>query len=44
LLGMAFSLAGLKSGWLAILLIIGFMAAWTAIVAVRAYLKPAGSS
>ena len=43
LLGMALSLAGLSSGWLAILLIIGFIAVWTAI-AVRAYLKPASSS
>jgi membrane protein DedA with SNARE-associated domain len=44
LLGMALSLAGLRSGWLAIFLIIGFIAVWTAIVMARAYLKPASSS
>jgi membrane protein DedA with SNARE-associated domain len=43
-LGMALRLAGLRSGWLAIFLIIGFIAVWTAIVTARAYLKPASSS
>jgi hypothetical protein len=41
---MALSLAGLRSGWLTIFLIMGFIAVWTAIVTARAYLKPAPSS
>jgi membrane protein DedA with SNARE-associated domain len=43
LLGMALNVAGLSSGRLAILLIIGFITVWTAIVVVRSYLKPASS-
>ena len=44
LLGMALNLAGLSSGRLAILVILGLITAWAAVRLLRSYLKPASCS